>query len=256
MEITPGIRDMLNETKETLSGYKCRHFMAQVVETMLDGSPMRAEKELGWNRVTLGKALAERGGEPQELLLAQRLGVGEMALEGLRGAGQRPEPGAFRRVGRGVERIDRGLDGLMQADFAGDERDASALPGADVVADLVFLHHGGEGGGGAVRGAQEGVDPGIARLAGELVERADRGEAAVAGDEAVAEAAFDFAEGEELDRAPEARRGDGEPELGQRLGVEGDAVAGQRLGVDLVDGNLVDILGQGPLRVKGSRAGE
>ena len=63
MGITPGIRDMLNETKETLSGYKCRHFMAQVVETMLDGSPMRAEKELGWNRVTLGKALDElRGG--------------------------------------------------------------------------------------------------------------------------------------------------------------------------------------------------
>ncbi|MCB0047708.1 MAG: hypothetical protein KDD92_19960 [Caldilineaceae bacterium] len=62
MEITPGIRDMLNETKETLSGYKCRHFMAQVVETMLDGSPMRAEKELGWNRVTLGKALAELQG--------------------------------------------------------------------------------------------------------------------------------------------------------------------------------------------------
>jgi len=63
MEITPEIRDMLNETKETLSGYQCRHFMAQVVETMLDGSPMRAEKELGWNRVTLGKALNElRGG--------------------------------------------------------------------------------------------------------------------------------------------------------------------------------------------------
>ena len=59
MEITPEIRDMLNETKETLSGYKRRHFMAQVVETMLDGSPMRAEKELGWNRVTVGKALDE-----------------------------------------------------------------------------------------------------------------------------------------------------------------------------------------------------
>jgi hypothetical protein len=63
MEITPEIREMLNETKETLSGYHRRHFMAQVVETMLDGSPMRAEKELGWNRVTLGKALDEfRGG--------------------------------------------------------------------------------------------------------------------------------------------------------------------------------------------------
>ena len=63
MEITPGIRDMLNETRETLSGYTRRHFMAQVTETMLDASPMRAEKELGWNRVTLAKALDElRGG--------------------------------------------------------------------------------------------------------------------------------------------------------------------------------------------------
>lgn len=63
MEITAEIRDMLNETKETLSGYSRRHFMAQVVETMLEGSPQRAEKELGWNRVTLAKALEElRGG--------------------------------------------------------------------------------------------------------------------------------------------------------------------------------------------------
>ena len=63
MEITPDIREMLSETRDNLSGYKCRHFMAQVVETMLDGSPTRAEKELGWNRVTLFKALKElRGG--------------------------------------------------------------------------------------------------------------------------------------------------------------------------------------------------
>lgn len=63
MEITLEIRDMLNETREHLSGYKRRHFMARVVETMLDSSPMRAEKELGWNRVTLAKAFEElRGG--------------------------------------------------------------------------------------------------------------------------------------------------------------------------------------------------
>jgi hypothetical protein len=37
--------------------------MARVAETMLNGSPMRAERELGWNRVTLAKALDElRGG--------------------------------------------------------------------------------------------------------------------------------------------------------------------------------------------------
>ena len=63
MEIRPEVREMLNETRENLSGYKRRHFMAQVVETMLGGSPTRAERELGWNRVTLAKALNElRGG--------------------------------------------------------------------------------------------------------------------------------------------------------------------------------------------------
>ena len=62
MEITPEIRDMLNETRASLNGYSRRHFMAQVVETMLDSSPMRAEKELGWNRVTLAKALDELRG--------------------------------------------------------------------------------------------------------------------------------------------------------------------------------------------------
>ncbi len=63
MEITAEISAMLNETREELSGYKRRHFMARIVETMLDCSPMRAEKELGWNRGTLAKALDEvRGG--------------------------------------------------------------------------------------------------------------------------------------------------------------------------------------------------
>ena len=62
MELTPEIRETLNETKASLSGYKRRHFMAKVVQTMLCGSPTRAEKELGWNRVTLSKALKELEG--------------------------------------------------------------------------------------------------------------------------------------------------------------------------------------------------
>lgn len=62
MEMTPELRETLNETKASLGGYKCRHFMAKIVKTMCDGSPMKAEKELGWNRVTLSKALAELEG--------------------------------------------------------------------------------------------------------------------------------------------------------------------------------------------------
>ena len=62
MELTPEIRETLNETKASLSGYKRRHFMAKVVQTMFSGSPTKAEKELGWNRVTLSKARKELEG--------------------------------------------------------------------------------------------------------------------------------------------------------------------------------------------------
>jgi len=60
--MTPEIREVLNETQASLSGYKRRHFMAQIVQTMFAGSPMKAHKELGWNRVTLAKALKELEG--------------------------------------------------------------------------------------------------------------------------------------------------------------------------------------------------
>lgn len=62
MELTAEICETLNEAKAGLRGYKRRHFMAKVVKTMCDGSPSRAEKELGWNRVTLSKALKELEG--------------------------------------------------------------------------------------------------------------------------------------------------------------------------------------------------
>src|SRR5215207_9622715 len=63
MELTPEIRETLNETQASLSGYQRRHFMAKVVQMMFSGSPSKAEKELGWNRVTLCKALNELKGE-------------------------------------------------------------------------------------------------------------------------------------------------------------------------------------------------
>ncbi len=62
MKLTPEVRETLNETKASLSGYKRRHFMAKVVQTMFSGSPTKAEKELGWNRVTLSKARKELEG--------------------------------------------------------------------------------------------------------------------------------------------------------------------------------------------------
>ena len=62
MELTPEICATLNETKASLKGYPRRHFMAQIVKTMCGGSPTKAERELGWNRVTLSKALKELEG--------------------------------------------------------------------------------------------------------------------------------------------------------------------------------------------------
>jgi hypothetical protein len=59
MDLTAEIVETLNGTRAGLSGYERRHFMAKVVETMFAGSPMKAHKELGWNRVTLTKALKE-----------------------------------------------------------------------------------------------------------------------------------------------------------------------------------------------------
>lgn len=63
MELTPELCATLNETRASLKGYQRRHFMARIVKTMCGGSPMKAEQELGWNRMTLSKALQELEGE-------------------------------------------------------------------------------------------------------------------------------------------------------------------------------------------------
>ena len=63
MKLSQAVKDTLNETQAGLSGYKRRHFMAQVVQSIFDGKPSRAENVLGWNRKTLGKALAEWEGK-------------------------------------------------------------------------------------------------------------------------------------------------------------------------------------------------
>ncbi len=62
MEMTNEIRELLNETRENLSGYARRHFMAQTVKTMCDGNGRKAARELGWNRETIRKGLEELEG--------------------------------------------------------------------------------------------------------------------------------------------------------------------------------------------------
>ena len=62
MELTAEICATLHETQASLRGYSRRHFMAQVVKSMFGGNMSRAERALGWNRVTLTKALRELDG--------------------------------------------------------------------------------------------------------------------------------------------------------------------------------------------------
>lgn len=63
MQLTQEFKETLNETQATLNGYVRRHFMAKIVETVFGGKPSHAERELGWNRTTLRKALNELHGE-------------------------------------------------------------------------------------------------------------------------------------------------------------------------------------------------
>lgn len=63
MELSQAVKATLNETQAGLSGYQRRHFMAGILKSVFAGKPSRAEKILGWNRKTLGKALAEWDGD-------------------------------------------------------------------------------------------------------------------------------------------------------------------------------------------------
>lgn len=62
MIISEEMRHLFNETKAALKGYARRHFMAETVQTVFGGNASRAESELGWNRGTINKAVAEREG--------------------------------------------------------------------------------------------------------------------------------------------------------------------------------------------------
>lgn len=53
------IKRLLQETAGALKGYAKRLFMARTVEEIFEGTPYRAEQELGWNRETVSKGLHE-----------------------------------------------------------------------------------------------------------------------------------------------------------------------------------------------------
>ena len=59
MELTDTLKALFIETANTLKGAERRHFMARTVQELGLGGQRRAERELGWNRQTLRKALRE-----------------------------------------------------------------------------------------------------------------------------------------------------------------------------------------------------
>ena len=59
LELTDSRRVWLIETAQALKGYERRRFMARTVREFGRGGQSQAERELGWNRQTLRKALQE-----------------------------------------------------------------------------------------------------------------------------------------------------------------------------------------------------
>ena len=53
------LKRLLQETRNSLTGYARRLFMARTVKEVFDGVAYRAEQELGWNCETVSKGLHE-----------------------------------------------------------------------------------------------------------------------------------------------------------------------------------------------------
>ena len=59
IQLTDSLSNLLKETAAQLHGASRRRFMAQTVLSLGYGGQSLAERELGWNRVTIGKGIKE-----------------------------------------------------------------------------------------------------------------------------------------------------------------------------------------------------
>src|SRR5438128_12601273 len=59
MELTDSIKALFIDTAKTLKGSARRKFMARTVQELGPGGQRRAERELGWTRVTIRKGTHE-----------------------------------------------------------------------------------------------------------------------------------------------------------------------------------------------------
>lgn len=60
MELTESVKVLLQEAARALSGSERRRFLARTVEELGPGGQRRAERELGWSRVTIRKGQREQ----------------------------------------------------------------------------------------------------------------------------------------------------------------------------------------------------
>lgn len=178
---------------------------------------------------------AQGRGEAVEAGDGEAFGGGKAVFEGLGHHHMAAQARPFLAGERGEERVDGGVGvGEIVSAQAGED-EHRLLPGGNLGPDLVLGDHGGEDVGiAAGEVAQEGGD-------GVAAERAEDREAAVAGDQAVLAALFVGFEAEEFDRLAEAFGFDRGAEFRQGVGVVDKAVAGNRVGVDFGDGDLVDL---------------
>jgi hypothetical protein len=58
-DITPELKQVLNDTKAKLKGRYRRQFMAKIVSLLGPGGQYRAEQKLGWDRTTIRKGSKE-----------------------------------------------------------------------------------------------------------------------------------------------------------------------------------------------------
>ena len=59
MELTDSLKSLLIETAASLKGHHRRLFITRTVKQLGPGGQRRAERELGWNRVTIRKGTHE-----------------------------------------------------------------------------------------------------------------------------------------------------------------------------------------------------
>lgn len=59
MELTESLKSLFTETAQSLKGSTRRLFMARTVKELGPGGQRQAERELGWNRITIRKGMHE-----------------------------------------------------------------------------------------------------------------------------------------------------------------------------------------------------